>query len=91
MNNGLFKVIEVKASNTLIRVKSEIYGEVFSLNGQLNILTVEQVEQLELQFNELRIEKGWSTVKFRVDKEKEVNNDLSNSSEVQGQKTAKTL
>lgn len=64
--NGMLKRYIVKCSETLIRVKEEIFGEKFCAT-KTTILSKEQVLQIEIEFNEVRVNKGWTEIKFRIE------------------------
>ena len=61
INSGLYKVKQIKASETKIRVKKEVYGE--NING--SSLNIESIKELQKTFNDLRATKDWDAFNFR--------------------------
>ena len=88
INTGLYRRTEVDSKSTVIRVNSEIYGEQIGYSQNVP-LSIEDIELLEAKFNSVREEKGWNTLEFR--KSREVQDEVSSSPEVQGEKEAETV
>ena len=62
INTGLFKIEQIKANNTLVRVRDEVFGEnTISNRG----LSTNELLGVQSQFNELRATKGWNAITFR--------------------------
>ena len=85
INSGLFRKAEVNSNDTIIRVKSEVYGEQLCAGSNVP-LSMEDIELLEAKFNSVRGDKGWDSITFR--RAEEVENEVSSTSEVQGQEEA---
>lgn len=107
ITNGLFNKCQVDADDTLIRVKSGIFGEAFT-QGKRVALSVDQINTLQTEFNAVRAERNWYPVEFRTTKEvakvdkstlpedirnltSELINEVSNTSQVQGQEKTQTV
>lgn len=107
ITNGLFHKCQVDADDTLIRVKSGVFGEAFT-KGKRIALSVDQINALQTEFNAVRAERNWYPVEFRTTKEvakvdmgtlpedirnltSELINEVSNTSQVQGQEETQTI
>lgn len=86
--SGLFKKSVVDSKDTKIRVNNGIFGEQLTIGGSLP-LTIDDITAVEAAFNSIRESKNWVPVEFR--KTKEVKDEVSNTSEVQGQEEAETV
>ena len=89
INSGLFRDTNIDSSKTHIRVKEEVFAEQIIYGEDSLPLSAGEIEMLEMKFNSIRAQKGWSPVVFR--KTQEVNDEVSNSPEIQGQKKAKAV
>lgn len=84
INSGYFKKTTVDSKDTKIRVNSNIFGEYFAA-GDTHPLSDEDIIRIEGLFNAVRATREWAPVEFR--RTKEVENEVSNTPEIQGQET----